>query len=291
MRKPQSGIIALIIVSAVTDFIAVSFIRERAYSWPAECFLWGLSLSQNSLLWTWAILGRSRFVVRFASAMLAMLGLTKIQASGIHSPTGGDWIVALFFGAMALAMVIVWASTRLWGMGLMHRQDGGSEDRRANLQFSLWNVMEFTTSVAVIAAVFKLAYSPDSFDGRPAQELLIGFLLGLPFAGISLLMTWVLLRPRLSLPLLLVLAGVLWTTCFVVGLIIRSGSDHRSTAVVLTVAGLSFVSLITCRLSGYRIVRHNRFEAPIRPVSQASTALLTTVKEHDPHGVQSFPGD
>jgi hypothetical protein len=255
MHKPHPGIIALVTISALTDFAAVSFARKESYSWEAECFIWGLTLSQNSLVWTWASLGRTRFIVRFTCSSLTMLGLTKLQSWGSDAPKGRDWSVALFFGTMALAMIIVWTLARLLSMTLIRQGDRTSVGQPMRFQYSLWNFMEFTTAVAVLAAIVKFAYSPISLDPRLAQQLLVVFLLGLPFAGLSLLMTWVLLRQRFSAALLFLLAGVLWGTCLIVGVIIRPGPDDRSTAVVLTVAALSLASLIACRLCGYRIVR------------------------------------
>jgi hypothetical protein len=252
----------LVLGCAAIDILAAVAVRhDRA--WSSDCLLWGLMLSQNGLLWLWAALGSTRFAARFIIPGVVLLIFTAIRGE-----SHGDQVeLILLFGTHAVVLLTILVPMRIAGRWVVSWPEDGLP-RAERVQFSLWNMMETTTGVAVLAALSKLVLAPSHM---PQGESTFIVLLSLALAAILLLTMWILLRQQLNSPLVRMVV-VISVTMAVLTSVLTSGDGARgdkTIQVVLTYAALVAGCLIVCRLCGYRLVRAElrQNDRPIQPIA------------------------
>ena len=107
MFASHPKIIALVVASAVVDFVATTVANHDEISLVlANAVVWGLVLSQNGVIWTWAALGNVHLALRItlsALTLFAFLGMPQDSISYFTSPE--TLVYALLLVVMAAAIL------------------------------------------------------------------------------------------------------------------------------------------------------------------------------------------
>jgi hypothetical protein len=251
MFASHPKIIALVAASAVVDVVATTIANHDEISSDlANAVVWGLLLSQNGVIWTWAALGNVYLALRVTLSALTLFAFLGMPRESISYFTSRETLVyVLLLVVMAAAILAVWIPVRLCGVRTLHK---GERLQTHPLQFSLRNVMLATMLVAAVAAICKAwwTWAPLSVYIEHAKTYAS---LALPLAAVSPLMSWTILRVRFSATLLLLVCPAIYAAVLIETAIIGL-DDSGLVHVVLIYAACSFVWLFAVRLCGYRIV-------------------------------------
>ena len=177
------GAYILLVAFHVCTAVVLAAIPRDSYPDETEIFLGiGIITAQASLLGCWAGLGPWRFAVRIPSSLGAAMLLWLVMYVFLVEIGGPNGVEAIVFSALlvfaqytlvASAGFLLRRSTGRW----LARNDHQPSSAVSSRQFSIKQMMLWTTGIALLLAIGRFLV-PDTFQfGRIDEEMVVAFLM------------------------------------------------------------------------------------------------------------------
>jgi hypothetical protein len=252
----------LVAICAVLDFVVFDACKTDVFlnsqSW-LQSLAFAFGISQGCLLGIWAALGGKR---PYQNALIVFLGL--IVCICVTKDSGGVlWEIWFVLSAeQSINMFIVLIVARTTGLGLSCLRHEDSNDVRRPFQFTVGEILAWTTTTAIILGAARYVPRNDFSD------YVYGATMTFVWPFVALPCIWLVLGKSL-----LIIRLLLAASSASLGAIADCHSRYTplvSFPISEYILPSVFFSCIICtgliivRLSGYRLTWHWRFKRPAR---------------------------
>ena len=241
-----------LLATVLVDLAALS-------AWSGPCDEWvafpvvALALAQTQLMAIWLVLGRTPGPFRLLIAVAVILAWSTV----LLTVQGWSPYTTVFLGVVLVPTLPTSASlelARMGGLGLIDLSLGDHPGGRHPFQFTLLQMFEWTTSVAVILGISMYLSNAAAIGDVVHGMQSVWWLLScwsLAAAAMTWAALWAVLGMRRSVPRMIA-AGVIAAAA------VGAGAIATTPNIVLINAFALVGSLAVFRVAGYRVGRRNR---------------------------------
>jgi hypothetical protein len=237
--------------------------ESAVHAWLAP-----LIQSQVALLSLWASLSTSRRIVRWTALIGGVIALAGVASWAYHDLDEMRAIALGFYAITAAGITLTLAGAHL--ETTFSPSLGSGHDRRHPLQFSLRDLLELITALALLNCLAQFVLLPVKLNGNVISEIVCEAPVAILFSAIALLLLWGVLGWRLRAVAWALVGASMFLVQFWPIHIPTAGSaspEVNAGVVALTVA-IEVLSLAVCRFCGVRL-RRPQSETHLRPPGSA----------------------